>query len=160
MYGGVWGLPGILNDDPVNSTSITKEDMRKLQVLQNVALRLFLRKPRDTPVTVLLSEAKQLSVHQLVAFHTAAQTYKIYTNKEPTYHYSRLFSNNPNDVARSATNLECRIDVRLSLGRNTFFYQAAHIWNWLPHRMKTSVNIDTFKRMLKPWVMRNISVKP
>ena len=39
VYGGVWGLPGKLNDDPVKSTSISKEDMRKLQVLQNVALR-------------------------------------------------------------------------------------------------------------------------
>ena len=63
VYGGVWGLPGILNDDPVNSTSFTKEDMRKLQVMQNVAIKHFLCKPRDTPVTVLLSESKQLSVH-------------------------------------------------------------------------------------------------
>ena len=140
VYGGVWGLPGGLNDDPVNATPITKEDMRKLQVLQNVALRLLLGKPRDTPVTSLLSEAKQLSVHQLVAFHMAAQTFKIYSNKEPTYHYSRLFGNNPNNV-RSTTNIECGIDINLTLGRNTFFYQAAHIWKLLPLNMKTSVNI-------------------
>ena len=36
VYGGIWVLPGVLN---VNSTSITKEKMRKLQVLQNTALR-------------------------------------------------------------------------------------------------------------------------
>ena len=106
MYGGVWGLPGRLNDDPVNSTSMSKEDMRKLQVVQNVELRLLLGKPRDTPVTSLLSEAKQLSVHQLVAYHTAAQTFKIYRNKEPTYHYSRLFGNKTNIVARSTSKIE------------------------------------------------------
>ena len=36
VYGGVWGIPGIpgiLNVEPVNSTSISKEDMRKPQVL-------------------------------------------------------------------------------------------------------------------------------
>ena len=69
IYGGVWGLPGIMNDDPVNSTSITKEDMRKLQVLQNTALRILLRKPRETPVISLLKESRQMSVHQLVAYH-------------------------------------------------------------------------------------------
>ena len=74
IYGGVWGLPGVLNEDPINSTSITKEDMRKLQVLQNSAIRLLLSKPRDTHVKTLLQESNQMSVHQLVAYHTASQT--------------------------------------------------------------------------------------
>ena len=55
VYGGVWGLPGIYSEDPINSTSITKEDMRKLQVLQNSALRILLRRPREAPVTNQLS---------------------------------------------------------------------------------------------------------
>ena len=46
VYGGVWGLPGIFTEDATNSTGITKEDMRKLQVLQNSALRLLYQKPR------------------------------------------------------------------------------------------------------------------
>ena len=51
VYGGIWGLPGIYGEDPINSTSITKEDMRKPQVLQNSALRILLRRPREAPVT-------------------------------------------------------------------------------------------------------------
>ena len=50
VYGGIWNLPRVLNEDSVNSTPISKEEMRKLQVLQNTAVRLLLRKPRDTPV--------------------------------------------------------------------------------------------------------------
>ena len=46
VYGGVWGLPGIFTEDATNSTGITKEDMRKLQVFQNSALRLLYQKPR------------------------------------------------------------------------------------------------------------------
>jgi hypothetical protein len=95
IYGGVWGLPGVLNEDHINSTSITKEDMRKLQVLQNSAIRLLLGKPRDTPVRTLLQESNQISVHQFVAYHTASQTYKVYQNQEPRYHYTRLFENVP-----------------------------------------------------------------
>ena len=160
VYGGIWGLPGVLNEDPVHSTSINKEDMRKLQVLQNTAIRLLLRKSRDTPVTTLMKEANLLSVHQLVAYHTACQVFKIYQNKEPAYHYSRLFSDSDQPETRSATNLESRVDIKLSLGRNTFFYQAAHIWTALPYSMKTALSIDCFKKMVKPWIMRNITIRP
>ena len=160
VYGGIWGLPGVLNEDPVHSTSISKEDMRKLQVLQNTAIRLLLRKSRDTPVTTLMKEANLLSVHQLVAYHTACQVFKIYQNKEPAYHYSRLFSDSDQPETRSATNLESRVDIKLSLGRNTFFYQAAHIWTALPYSMKTALSIDCFKKMVKPWIMRNITIRP
>ena len=135
IYGGVWGLPGILNEDPINSTSITKNDMRKLQVLQNLALRLLLNKPRDTPVTTLLQESKEMSVHQLVAYHTANQTYKVFKNQEPSYHFKRLFSDSPNQRTRSVSNLEARIDFDLSLGRKSFFY---HTKSRQPKPLKNS----------------------
>ena len=61
VNGGVLVLQGILNDDAVNYTSISKEDMRRLQVLQNKALRLLLRKPRETLVMTLLKESNQLN---------------------------------------------------------------------------------------------------
>ena len=160
VYGGVWGIPGILNVDPVNSTSISKEDMRKLQVLQNQALRLLLNKPRETPVSSLLSEANQMSVHQLVAYHTACQTYKVYRNQEPVYHHRRLFGTPTPLNTRSVENLGTRVEFGLSLARKSYFYQAAHIWNCLPLSTKTSSTIEKFKRSLKAWVMRTISMKP
>ena len=158
VYGGVWGLPGIYNEEPINATSITKEDMRKLQVLQNSALRILLNRPRETPTTSLLKDAKQLSVHQLVAFHTASQTFKIHKNQEPAYHYERLFNAPVHQETRSVTNIQTRVDFDLSLARKSFFYQAAHIWNALPAHMKTARTIDNFKRSLKAWVMMHISV--
>ena len=156
IYGGVWNLPGILNENPINSTSIRKEDMRKLQILQNSALRLLLRKPRETPVKNLLKESKQLSVHQLVAYHTATQTYKVFKNEEPRYHHDRLFGNITYEGTRSST----RVDFDLSLGRKSFFYQASHIWNCIPQQIKTARTIEQFKRVLKPWITSNIMEKP
>ena len=156
IYGGVWNLPGILNENPINSTSIRKEDMRKLQILQNSALRLLLRKPRETPVKNLLKESKQLSVHQLVAYHTATQTYKVFKNEEPSYHHDRLFGNITYEGTRSST----RVDFDLSLGRKSFFYQASRIWNCIPQQIKTARTIEQFKRVLKPWITSNIMEKP
>ena len=158
VYGGVWGLQGILNDDAVNSTSISKEDMRRLQVLQNKALRLLLRKPRETPVMTLLKEANQLSVHQLVAYHTANQTFKVFKNQEPSYHYQRLFGDSLNQQhTRAETN---RVEFNRSLGRYSFFYHASHIWRALPYHIKTAQTVERFKRELKPWISRTISMKP
>ena len=135
--------------------------MRKLQVLQNSALRLLYQKPRETPVTTLLHDANQMSVHQLVAFHTATQTYKIYKNHEPKYHFNRLFGNTEDQYrTRSEANLETRIEFKLSQARKSFFYQAAHLWSSLPYQIKTAATTDSFKKSLKPWVRGNISVKP
>ena len=86
-----------------NRVAITKEDMRKLQVIQNKALRLLKLMPRETPVSTLLSVNKELSVHQSVAYHTGVQMYKVSTTtRQPTYHYARLFVNQePNIITRS-----------------------------------------------------------
>ena len=37
-------------------TATTKEDMRKLQVLQNKAMRLHKWMPRDTPTSTMLAQ--------------------------------------------------------------------------------------------------------
>ena len=130
--------------------------MRKLQVLQNTALRILLRKPRETPVISLLKESRQMSVHQLVAYHTANQAFKIQRNQEPRYHHARLFENGTHQQTRSET----RVDFDLSLSKNSFFYQAAHLWRCLPQHVKTAETIERFKRAIKPWIITNISAKP
>ena len=40
VWGAVWNLPGVMDDQVRSITSISKEDMRRLQVLQNTVLRL------------------------------------------------------------------------------------------------------------------------
>ena len=101
-WGGIWGLSS-MDEQTRNMMAITKEDMRKLQVIQNKALRLLKWMPRETPVSTLLSVNKELSVHQSVAYHTGVQMYKVSTTtSQPTYHYARLFVNQePNIITRS-----------------------------------------------------------
>ena len=63
VWGGVWGLP---NSPKCNSTSITKEDMRKLQVLQNKLMRIESKLDYETPTkniirTLQLSQCPPIS---------------------------------------------------------------------------------------------------
>ena len=71
--------------------NLTKEEIRKLQVLQNKTLRLISGMEYGTPTSSLLKATNMLSVHQLVAYHTACLIFKIKQSKLPSYHYNRLF---------------------------------------------------------------------
>ena len=145
--GGIWGLRS-MDEKSRNMVAVTKEDMRKLQVIQNKAMRLHKWMPRETPVKTLLTVTKELSVHQLVAYHTGVQMYKVCTTRQPTYHYDRLFENQePNIVTR--TNNEKRVEFDLSLARTSFFYQSSRIWLELPHPIKTAKSLETIKREMK-----------
>ena len=90
VWGGLWDIPGTM-DDSIR-TSITKTDMRRLQVLQNKTMRLETNLDYRTPTSQLLKQTGRLSVHQMVASSTAVQVYKIKTSQQPRYHHERQFS--------------------------------------------------------------------
>ena len=149
VWGGIWGLPNEPNEKRRN-TSISKESMRKLQVCQNKILRLISGKDFDTPTADLLAHCNELSVHQLVAYHSACQVYKISKTQLPTYHYKRLFNEDETDKT---------VDFNLAIGKSNFFYQSSKIWTSLPIEIKQSINIDIFKKKCKEWTKSHISVK-
>ena len=162
VWTGVWDIPG--HQECGNKMAISKEDIRKLQILQNKTLRLLTRADRMTPTITLTNMARSLSVHQLGAFHIAAQVFKIYLSKKPDYHHSRLFNNpqlNQDQViVRSQNNLQTRVNFNLSTCRGSFFYQGAKLWSALPMNVKNSRNAEQFSRRCKAWIRSNIRVKP
>ena len=163
VWGGVWNLPGDMRDEPTRNMSISKEDMRKLQVMQNKCLRMLTNLDRDTPTATLLHRTKLMSVHQMVAHHTAVQVYNVYRNRAPHYHYQRMFSN-LNETRtmgnRSTTNHSARVYFTGSLGRSSFFYRGSRIWSALPLNIKTAPTLQSFKSRCKRWTMANISIRP
>ena len=157
VWGGVWNLPGVYDDKKRCNPTITLEDNRKLQVLQNSVLRLKTRLCKETPVSTLLAETKQLSVQQLTAYHYVLAVYKCKQAMEPEYMYNRLF---PRNVVirnfRRLTHQESRIDFELSLSRSSFFYRASRLWNGLQLEAKITEQVRTFKRLAKEWITKNI----
>ena len=161
VWGGVWNIPGILNDVDRSSPSLTKEDNRQLQTLQNKVMRMQTRLPKETPTVHLLQASGQLSVQQLTAYHSLLQVYKAKMFKQPEYIYSRLFPNgNIVDeearVSRSLRNNLIRIDVDLAITRNAFFYRSSRLWNAIPMDIRNSVSIKSFKVGVKKWIRENI----
>ena len=65
VWGRVWQIPGSMDEDQNTRTSpsITKEDVRKLQVLQNKCLRMVTNSDYKTPTSELIMKTNCLSVH-------------------------------------------------------------------------------------------------
>ena len=156
VWGGLWDIPGTV--DNTNRTSITKNDMKRLQVLQNKTMRMETGLDYKTPTAELLNRTRKLSVHQMIAYSTAVQVFNISRNHEPKYHYDRLFGSTI-DIGTRSDHLN-RVDFRLSLGRASFFHQGARLWLALPGNIKESRTLGRFKRSCKAWIKANIKIRP
>ena len=163
VWGDVWDLPGVLDDQVRSVTSISKEDMRKLQVLQCSVLRLQTGLDSYSSTEQLVTRANTLSVHQLVGYHTLLQTHKCRATGEPSFMFKRLFPNIEQlegnvGPLRSLTHENIPINFDLSRSRGSFFYRAARLYNTLPPDIKRCPTVPTFKKHLRKWVWLNISL--
>ena len=119
---------------------------------------------RSVPTSTLLEKSGSLSVHQLGAYHTAVQVFKINQAKKPAYHFERLFGKKDQEMnqaqMRSGQHFRSRTEFKLSTCRGSFFYQGSRIWGSLPGNLKQVERVEQFKRMCKVWVKNHIKEKP
>ena len=85
VWTAVWDLTGQAVEE--SRTSLTKRDMQRLQSLQNKSLRLVNWTDRSTPTSELLRSTDALSVHQLGAYLSLVQVFKIRETRQPEYNY-------------------------------------------------------------------------
>ena len=156
VWGRIWGIPGSMDVDQNTrqSPTVTKEDVRKLQVLQNKCMRIMTDSDYQTPTRTLLAKTNLLSVHQQMAHLSLCQVFNIQKTKLPSYHYSRLFTDEETGIRTN------RIEYQSSLARSHFFYQSSRLWDALPDVIVSSDTKQNFKKMCKKWVKSNIMEKP
>ena len=158
VYGNVWGMPS-LDLSQRRFTSFTKEDNRRLQVLQNKVLRL--RKidrsiDYNTPTEILVRSSGELSVQQLTAYHTLMTVFKAVQMEKPVYLHRKL---KPRETTYRQSNT---ISVRgkLSVTRSGMIYRGAKLWNLIDQDLKMEKSLPNFKRKVKKWIIEKVPVKP
>ena len=161
LYCNVWSDFGM--DDTVRRfTALTKEDMRRLQVLQNRVLRLKCRNSDlNTPTVKLLQACGDLSVHQLGAFYTVMQVFKTLTSGQPKYLSERLLLRKPtqdNIPQRHVNTIKVR--GHLTLSRSGFLHRGAQLWNSLPSDLRNCTDVNSFRKDLRRWIVSTVPVKP
>ena len=159
VYGNTWGLES-LDTETRHSSAFRREDNRRIQVVVNKVLRILLGMDRDTPTSTLCELSGQLSVHQRVAFFTLCSVYKVLSTGMPDYSF-KLLKNNDARRHRTGTMNHCqRIDYKLSISRDSHMYRCSRLFNMLPVDVTNAVNFNSFKKVVKPWVMANIPAQP
>ena len=127
----------------------------KLQRVQNYAARLVFRSSKSDHISPLLHSLHWLPVQQRISHKTATLCYKSLDASCPQYLSDLLHLYTPSRQLRSST--DSRIftipTVRTkTFGQRTFSYQAPVVWNQLPHSIRHSPSLLTFKKNLKTYL--------
>ena len=135
---------------------LPKNELNKLQRVQNAAARIVTRTPKQEHITPILKELHWLPVIYRIDYKILLTTYKALNDKSPEY-IKDLLKVSKND-RNLRSNHQCMLYVpkcRLStFGCRAFSYAAPKLWNNLPLEIKTAGSVDSFKKLLKTHLFR------
>ena len=124
-----------------------------LQTLQNRAARVLANiKYENTDHAKLLKDLDWLNVRELIEFDTASLMYKIENDLAPTYMKEMFVKTSDLHTysTRSATSGGFHPPHRkLNIGKASFSYRGAHVWNQLPVEIREAQSLENFKNSLK-----------
>ena len=162
LFANVWGLP-TMDDINRRSVAFSKEDCRKLQVLQNKTLRYKTGNfTLNAPTSALLDATDDLSVHQLGAYHTLVTVFRIVTTGEPNYLAEKLSLRKPEEgrIFPYRKRHTIQVNCTLTVSRSGFVYRGAKLWNCLPLELRVETKAEVFKSEVKKLVREHISRRP
>ena len=152
-----------MDENTRRSTSFTRQHCKILQILENKVLRIITGHGYDTPVSQLLQESGQLSVHQQIAYHTLLTLFKVVKTGQPGYLAARLgvaHDTQQERVGARRRQHDIRLEYTKSISREGTLYRGKILWNSLPVNLRTIGSIASFKRRVKVWIKENISIIP
>ena len=135
--------------------NIAKQDLSKLQRVQNCLARVILRAPRFSPSLPLLKQLHWLPVNYRIKFKLCTLTFRALAIHQPPYLASLLhFSNIPRQL-RSSTSQQLSIPrTKLNLCKRAFSVAAPIIWNELPTTLKSCESLASFRKNLKTYLFK------
>ena len=130
-----------------------KENIRKLQLVQNFAARIISGKRKFDHISSTIKDLGWLSVQDMLAYRDAQMVYKIINGSVPLY--LKNFVKRRSDVHNRSTRNSHNLDIpkcRTSFAQRSFGYRAIKLWNSLPNNVRESTSLNTFKQSLKTWL--------
>ena len=126
--------------------NMSKENINKLQKVQNAAARLVVRKRKRESISDTIRDLHWLRIESRIIFKILLLVYK------------SIQGNSPKSIQLEFKSYNCRPEDFLKLktcfrktpyGRRTFAYNAPRLWNALPLHIRTEESLDAFKRAVK-----------
>ena len=126
--------------------NISKENLQKLQKVQNAAARLILGKRKRESAKQALRELHWLNIDSRIVFKIVLLVYKVVKgtcsdNLEVNY---KSFNGRPDDFLLLQTP-----NFKTKYGKRVFEYNGSRLWNALPYEMRVEEDVTNFKKSLK-----------
>ena len=134
----------------------SSQNLRKIQVVQNNAARLVLKKRKRDDAVPLLRELHWLPVEKRIDYKIATIVYKCIHGLAPSYLAELFTFRKPGRSLRSAKdNLTLQIPrAKLNAGTHCISHSGPTVWNKLPRGLREAETLTTFKRHLKTHLFR------
>ena len=140
--------------------NIAKQDLSKLQRVQNCLARVILRAPLFSPSLPLLKQLHWLPVNYRIKLKLCTLTFRALAIHQPPYLASLLHLSNIPRQLRSSTSQQISIPrTKLYLDKRAFSVAAPIIWNELPTTLKSCESLASFLKNLKTYLFK-ISFPP
>jgi hypothetical protein len=131
--------------------------LNKLQVAQNQAMRIILQCNRYTKVEHMLQALQFMSVRQRLCYNVGVLIFKILNNLAPMMLSNRLemVGRGCDRQTRQAGNIVI-IFRRTRSAQKSLFYEGIKMFNSFPTEIKHCDRIESFKRLLKVYIVNNV----
>lgn len=131
-----------------------KNEIDRMQKLQNRAMRIILQVPRETPIKVMLNQLNWLSVPYYLEYQTLILIHKMKLSLTPSYLTTKLIFNA--DIHNYNTRTRTDIRVTSKNKRRTeksLFHKGIISYNELKETIKSCITINSFKSELKAFLL-------
>lgn len=129
--------------------------LRKLQLVQNSAARLVMRKSKREHITPLLFDLHWLPVRARVEYKVALMVFKCLHQTVPKYLESAIEIYTPSRTLRSSQHSLCRqMQAKKCIGKCAFTVAGPLVWNTLPLNLRAITSVHAFKSNLKTYLFK------
>ena len=134
---------------------LTKDQIQRLQLIQNTAARLVTRTKLSAHITPVLSDLHWLPVHFRLQYKLLLLTYRAINGQSPSYISELLHPYNPSRSGLRSANKHLLVEQKSfrSWGDRSFAVAAPRLWNSLPDRIRVCPTLQSFKTALKTHLM-------
>ena len=125
----------------------SKDNVHKLQLLQNFAARILTNTKKFDHISPILNELGWLTIEELLNLRDVIMIYKCINGLAPNYLSSKLYKRS--DTHAYNTRLKEHFSLplcRTSIAQRNFYYRALKSWNKLSVATRNSSSLAQFKR--------------
>ena len=136
-------------------SGVTKQNLHKLQLIQNAAARLLYHQQKFDRITPPLYELHWLPVSQRINFKVLVHVFNSVNGSDPKYLDSLLSYNKQSRNLKSSNSMVLyQQKVRTNFGSRAFANYGPAIWNNLPTKIKFAPSVAIFKRKFKTYLFQ------